>query len=210
MLGGSRVNTVSNDPYMSKTKIKIDQSEAKAKIDVQIANGKKLGEQGWNILRDTQTNSIGRGRAKDSFVVLFDQWCDFTIEIVDHIFVSNIYARRFKETKSSQHTLVGSHWSPDVDYYLRTLLIPKIDYLSILSESIEQFQKEDPSRSQEIVKEQRDTNLEMPGCVTLAWLWRHVPYTFWFGLVGLLVSAFSLGLYVGQLEFVQEWISRWK
>ena len=195
---------------MSKTKIKIDQSEAKAKIDAQIDKGRNLVEKALHIIRDTHTHTNQHTRAKDNFIVTFDQWRDFTIEIINQIFVSSTYAYEFKEKESSKSMLVNSHWSPDVDYYLEQLLIPKIDYLTILSDSIEQFQKEKPSRSQKNNKKRRDSTLEVPDRVTLAWLWRHVPYSFWFWFIGLLVSAFITGLYVGQLEFIQKLINQWK
>ena len=39
----------------------------------------------------------------------------------------------------------------------------------------------------------KDT-LKYPDKITLKWLWTHVPYRFWFVLIGLLITAFSLGI----------------
>lgn len=136
---------------MSETDIKIEQRDAKAKIDAQIEKGKKLTEQAFHVLKETRVNTDQRIRAKDNFVVLYDQWCAFTAEILSQVFVSNSYANKFREKKSSKSKLVGSNWKPDIDYYYDKLLLPKIDYLNILSENIDQFQKAQVS-SREINK----------------------------------------------------------
>lgn len=67
---------------MSKTSIKIGHSEAKSKLNTQIETGKKLAEKALHILRDTPPHTNAHTRAKDGFVVLFDQWCDFTVDII--------------------------------------------------------------------------------------------------------------------------------
>ena len=36
--------------------------------------------------------------------------------------------------------------------------------------------------------------IEYPDKITLKWMWSHVPYRFWFFLIGLLITAFSLGI----------------
>ena len=52
---------------MSKTTINIPHSEAKPKLEKQIGEGKALAEKALNILRDTQSHSDDRIRARDSF-----------------------------------------------------------------------------------------------------------------------------------------------
>jgi hypothetical protein len=39
--------------------------------------------------------------------------------------------------------------------------------------------------------------------VTLAWLWHHVPWSFWAALAGLLAASFGLGFKVAQLLAVK-------
>lgn len=193
---------------MSKTKIKIDHSEAKSKIDAAIEKGKKLAKQGLHILKDTLSHTDQRIRARDNFAVLYNQWRGFTAEILLQVYVSSTYANEFNKKESSKKQLVGSNWQPDVDYYLEKMLIPKIDYLNILSGSIDQFQKEKVSHTPKIYKKHHEPNLEMPDRVTLAWLWRKVPLRFWFWLVGLLVAAFLFGLSVGQLDLMQDLLNQ--
>jgi hypothetical protein len=42
--------------------------------------------------------------------------------------------------------------------------------------------------------------IEYPNKVTLKWLYHHVPWSFWAWLIGLLISAFSLGVVVSETE----------
>ena len=44
----------------------------------------------------------------------------------------------------------------------------------------------------------------LPEKVTLAWLWQNVPIKFWGWLIGLLIAAFSFGISIGQIQWVQE------
>ncbi|WP_180146018.1 hypothetical protein [Desulfoluna butyratoxydans] len=41
-------------------------------------------------------------------------------------------------------------------------------------------------------------NVEYPNKITLNWLYKHVPWSFWVWFIGLLISAFSLGLIVSE------------
>lgn len=140
---------------MSKTKIKIDQSDAKARIDTQIDEGEKLAKQAEQFIRNTVPID-DRRRATEIFVTLYDQWCDFTFEVIDEIFVSRDYAYKFKDKSSSTGRMVGPGWKPDVEYYLTSRLVPQLDYLSILGSGIGNFQKEKPSQSNINTKRRRD------------------------------------------------------
>ena len=50
---------------------------------------------------------------------------------------------------------------------------------------------------------------ELPGRVTLAWLWQHIPASILFWLLGLLAAASIFGATVGQIEWVQKLIESW-
>jgi len=50
------------------------------------------------------------------------------------------------------------------------------------------------------------TQLKWPDKITLAWLFKHAPWTFWTGLVGLLVAAFVLGTQIGQTKLYQQFM----
>lgn len=49
--------------------------------------------------------------------------------------------------------------------------------------------------------------LQPPEKVTLKWLWEHVPYTLWGLLIGLLISAFTLGVTVADTKIYKSVIS---
>src|SRR5260221_3983247 len=55
----------------------------------------------------------------------------------------------------------------------------------------------EPSRSR---SPNDEAQLEWPSKITLAWLFRHAPWTFWTGFVGMLIAAFVLGTQVGQTK----------
>jgi len=44
------------------------------------------------------------------------------------------------------------------------------------------------------------SDVEYPNKVTLKWLYLYVPWTFWVWLIGLLISAFSIGLVTSETD----------
>ena len=57
-------------------------------------------------------------------------------------------------------------------------------------------------------KKQNRADLKEPAKVTLSWLFHHVPIRLWLWLVGLLITAFIIGVKVGQIGWVQGLISK--
>jgi len=51
-------------------------------------------------------------------------------------------------------------------------------------------------------------DLKEPAKVTLFWLFRHVSISFWLSLAGLLIAVFMIGVKVGQIDWVQDLISK--
>ncbi len=49
-----------------------------------------------------------------------------------------------------------------------------------------------------------DDDLAYPKKITLFWLIKNVPITFWFWLVGLLIAAFLAGIRIAQVSWVKE------
>ena len=87
---------------MVKTKIKVDKSFAEEKLKAQIEKGKELFEKGSQIIREMSPGTTQRNRSHDGFKVLYNQWRDFTEEILSELFVSNHYAHEFREAQSSK------------------------------------------------------------------------------------------------------------
>lgn len=50
----------------------------------------------------------------------------------------------------------------------------------------------------------RPSPLALPEKVTLGWLWQHVPLSLWFWLIGLVASAFLVGIRVGQIASIRQ------
>lgn len=60
-----------------------------------------------------------------------------------------------------------------------------------------------PQELQEMASQQ---SLQLPDRVTLHWLYKHVPYTLWAWLGGLLIAAFAIGATAAiKLTLVQQW-----
>ncbi len=60
-----------------------------------------------------------------------------------------------------------------------------------------------PQEPQEMASQQ---SLHLPDRVTLHWLYKHVPYTLWVWLGGLLIAAFAIGVTAAiKLTLVQQW-----
>jgi hypothetical protein len=52
------------------------------------------------------------------------------------------------------------------------------------------------------------TNLNLPDRITLEWLFRHVPVSYWVTLGAIIVGAFTLGVTLGQTTFVKELLGK--
>jgi hypothetical protein len=51
---------------------------------------------------------------------------------------------------------------------------------------------------------QRKRRAVVPEKLTLAWLWNHVPLSWWAALVGSFLFVFTLGISVGQSELYSQ------
>ncbi|WP_057833214.1 hypothetical protein [Colwellia sp. TT2012] len=70
--------------------------------------------------------------------------------------------------------------------------------IGVVNQAIKKL--EIPTADIELDKPQ-SKEIEYPNKVTLKWLYHHVPWTFWAWIIGLLLSAFSLGVAVSETEF---------
>ena len=52
--------------------------------------------------------------------------------------------------------------------------------------------------------------LEWPEKITLAWLFRHMPLSYWSVLIGLLITVFFSGVQIGQTKFYQDIVSEFQ
>lgn len=186
---------------MPKNQIKISKAEAKKEIEDQIQKAKDLYKKGEQELSSSSDEEI---RARDNFKILYKHWENFTCEMLRKIFVSSSYASEFVKVQSSKVEYVSSSWIPDIEYYLEKQMTPKVDYLGILIQTIDQFTEIKEEKKQSVFTPPPDNNLDLPEKVTLSWLWKHVPAKFWFVLIGLFIAAFILGVTLGQIGWVKE------
>jgi len=122
---------------MSEKTIKISKEEAFKKIDQQIEKGLTLVEEGSKTFK----KSMGRAHlADDGFENEYKMWLMITKEILSDIFISSNYGDEFEKRKSSKTEYVSSDWKPDIKYWIGKELIPKIDYLVVLRENIDEFE----------------------------------------------------------------------
>ena len=63
------------------------------------------------------------------------------------------------------------------------------------------------SRSPDLSKEAR-SKLEYPEKATAAWLYHNVSISVWLWFIGIVISAFSIGIVIGQTTFVRELIGK--
>jgi len=195
---------------MSKTEIKVDPHQAKEMLSIQINRGKSLIEVGRKIPPNTYPLTHEKVRRKDIFVSQYNQWREFTIDTLTQIFFSGSYSNDFDEKHSSRTEYVSASWTPDVDFYINSHLIPKIDYLSLLLNSLDQFQKISHPKSEQPQGKKSNAIAESQEIITLEWLWRHEPVKFWFFLVTALIAVFALGMTFGEVEWLKELISKLK
>ncbi len=186
---------------MSKIQIKISNAEAKKKIESQIRKAEDLFCKGE---KELSSSSVEGTRARDNFKILYEQWEDFTCEILREIFVSSSYARKFVEVRSSEVEYVAPNWVPGIKYFLEKQIIPKKDYLGILIHNIDQFTKVIEEKNLSPLITLPDNNLDLPEKVTLAGLWKYVPVKFWLWFLGLSITILIVGITLGQISWVKE------
>ncbi len=135
-------NAVIKQNKMSKSKIKIPRKDAFEKLDQQIKKGSALIEDASENFK----KSMGRDRrVDDNFENKYKLWLDMTIETMDDIYLSREYVNEFRRKKSSQSEYVAYDWKPDIKYWVTKKIIPKIDYLVLLRESLNEFEVEQPA-----------------------------------------------------------------
>ncbi len=131
---------------MSNRELKISVPEARIKIETQIKKGYILVE-------------LATKETRDNFKIRFEYWDSHTQEVLENIFSSVCYRIDFEEHKSSEVEYVSSDWIPDIKYYVNKQIIPKLEYLKILLENIDDFKK--LKKSNKSLKERidRKTNI---------------------------------------------------
>jgi predicted nucleotide-binding protein len=139
------VNTRGSNTLMFERQIRVTKQDAHSRIERQIQKGKALYEEGADILAKP-SSSAHLSRLRDSFKVKYEQWESLTAEVLNELFVSGRYSHEFKEHRSSEDELVSSDWVPDIDYYLRKELLPKIDFLKVLGGNVDDFDQVDDQR----------------------------------------------------------------
>lgn len=77
----------------------------------------------------------------------------------------------------------------------------------VVSAVITRMQRE-PELLMKKREKQNRADLKEPAKVTLSWLFHHVTIGVWLYLVGFLIAAFTLGVKVGQIGWVQDLISK--
>lgn len=121
----------------------------------------------------------------------------FVIEIIDFINDS------FGQNRYS--ALISQKYHEGITNELRTPSYKSVEEIISVIDSILTrlkrnpdffIKKEEPEKQEESIK----TELKPPDKVTLKWLWEHVPYTLWCLLIGLLISAFTLGVTVADTK----------
>lgn len=195
---------------MVKNQIKVKKSDAKSKIEIQIEKGKVIFETGKKTLKEKYNHEIS-SRERDIFTAKFKQWDDLTFEVLYEIFTSSSYAIKFRDTHSSKTELVGSSWIPDIKYYVTKQLVPKLDYLILLLETIDDYDVvlEEKKKVEKMVKKDSnsDSHFEFEK-MTLHDFVKKLKIsqliTLFSFIVALIVGSFWLGYYVSSWKVDKE------
>lgn len=131
---------------MSKKFIKLSRSQAKEKLDNQYNIAADLINTGIETIKKNKRTSRTE---VDNFRMRYEQWRGITIEVLNEVFVSTDYSYKFRQQQSSEVKYVSSSWQPDIEYYIRKELKPKIDYLSILTEDMSVYDEITPGDRKE-------------------------------------------------------------
>ncbi|MGO9611733.1 MAG: hypothetical protein ACLPX5_01690 [Dissulfurispiraceae bacterium] len=126
---------------MSHNILNLGKVESINLLDQQIEKGERLFKSGHSTIKKNKGNPIP-SRDRDVFESMFNLWVDTTYSILLKIYKNSEYALEFKDKQSSKVTYVSSSWVRDIKYYLQRQLVPKLDYLNVLRDSIDDFKEE--------------------------------------------------------------------
>lgn len=71
--------------------------------------------------------------------------------------------------------------------------------IGVVNQAIKKLELK-PTLEIEPLKNKSTADIEYPSKVTLKWLYQHVPWSIWVGLIGALMTAFSLGLVFSETD----------
>jgi len=125
---------------MSVTKIKIDKIQFIDKLNKQITKGSVLAKRGFDFIKSHPDHSLYRSEV-DKFKMEVNQWIDITQSILYEVFTSPKYGSEFKNLKTSKREYVSSSWQPDIKFYLEYGLLPKLNYLKIVRDNIDDLEE---------------------------------------------------------------------
>ncbi len=185
---------------MSKRQLKISKEDSDLKIQSQIDKGIDLVEEGVKTT-ERGSNSYRNTITTDNFQIKYKHWEAFTKDILQEIFVDYSYASEFEDHKSSKVEYVSSSWQPDINYYIGTELIPKIEYLKILKENLKEFDVLKKTevlqlKMPKILKTQPTTKVNLEN-YTLPQLFHSLTISQWSAIIGGIITIISISFAVG-------------
>lgn len=145
---------------MAANKIKISKTQAIEKLEKQIAKGSILAKRGIDFVKNTPDHSLYRNEV-DKFKVELKQWVDITQSIIFEIFESYEYGSDFKKHTASRKDYVSSSWQPDIKFYLEYELLPKLEFLKILRNNIDDLDEIETKKILDKADESADDNQEV-------------------------------------------------
>ncbi len=183
---------------MTIRKLKIPKSEAIAKIVEQRRRGRELL---LSVRKDT----------RDEIKVKYELWRDFTVDILNEIYASDTYGSDFQKHESSEVEYVSADWIPDIRYYVTKQIFPKLQFLKILAEKIDEFlERPDDSedKAMEGLQERTIRDIPSPSIITIPQLFKFLTapqvYRLITSIVVVIIGAFSLGMFIQSLRLDME------
>ena len=123
---------------MTSHKIKYPKDVVHEKLNTRISKGKVIAEKYLEIIRENLLTDNDRFYV-DKIKTEYDQWYEVTNSLLLDIFESSTYAYNFRQTKSSKREYVNPSWQPNIKFYITYELLPKLNYLKVLKENIDDY-----------------------------------------------------------------------
>lgn len=125
---------------MSANKIKCSKEDFINKLNTRINKGTIIAD-GIIKQRNLVPGLNSDRRYVDKVKTDYEQWYEITHSVLMDIFESDKYADKFERIIYSKQKLVGSNWQPDIEYYLVYKLIPKLNFLKVLIQNIDDYEE---------------------------------------------------------------------
>lgn len=177
---------------MNRTFLVVPKDDARGKVEAQIIKGHELLK-----LKLDNEEALHNAEQRE------ERWTEFNAQLCRELFDNDSIAKEILRHKARLYT-PGEPFREKVHYF-RDRVESQTNNLISIKERLDVIPKiENIKTSKDVSGKQSVKAVIDFDKASLKWWFEHLPAKMWFAGLGLLVSSFILGAYVGRTTFIQE------